>query len=164
MEEKMIEIKIDDETYTERQYKRDLIRLLDSCKKEDDTTRGTTDCDSIICIDCPLHEKACMCNGPSSELKIPWLERVKTVYDWTQKHPVVTNLDKLKELFGLWIEPAIVIGSEDDDEDEDENENPLNFEFLFMKTGDYTILTRLEEKDDTFWNWLNEEYKEPDQK
>jgi hypothetical protein len=33
-----------------------------------------------------------------------------------------------------------------------------------MKTGDYTILTRLEEKDDTFWNWLNEEYKEPDQK
>ena len=96
----MIEIKIDDETYTERQYKRDLIRLLDSCKKEDDTTRGTTDCDSIICIDCPLHEKACMCNGPSSELKIPWLERVKTVYDWTQKYPVVTNRDKMIETFG----------------------------------------------------------------
>lgn len=53
---------------------------------------------------------------------------------------------------------------DDDDEDDDENENPLNFEFLFMKTGDYTILTQLEEKDDTFWDWLNEEYKEPDQK
>jgi hypothetical protein len=96
----MTEFKIDDETYTERQYKKDLIRLLDSCKKEDDTTRGTTDCDSIICIDCPLHEKACMCNGPSSELKIPWLERVKTVYDWAKKHPVFTNKDMLKKTFG----------------------------------------------------------------
>lgn len=153
----MIEIKIDDEIYTERQFKRDLTRFFDTYRDKNSEYMGSSSCNDVVCMDCPLHEDISVCSVSKAES----FDLIKFVYDWAQKHPIVTNLDKLKELFGLWIEPTIVIGSEDEDEDDDENENPFNFEFLFMKTGDYTILTHLEEKDDTFWNWLHEEYKEP---
>lgn len=136
----MIEIKIDDETYTERQYKRDLTRMFDTYRKSDSDYMGSSSCNDVDCKDCPLCDEAF--TAVCAVTKAKSFDLIKFVYDWSQKHPIVTNMDKLKELFGIWIEPTIVIGSEDKDGDK----NPLNFEFLFMKNGDHTVLAQFKEK------------------
>ena len=50
---KMIEIKIDDEIYTEEQYKRDYVRMMDSLRQD---RLGEKNCYGIDCAECPLEK------------------------------------------------------------------------------------------------------------
>lgn len=52
----MIEIKIDDETYTERQFKKDLVRMFNSCRSPRICVNTIHElCANVRCKDCPLN-------------------------------------------------------------------------------------------------------------
>lgn len=50
----MIEIKINDEIYTEEQYKKDYVRMMDSLRQDH---LGEKNCGGVDCDDCPLFKK-----------------------------------------------------------------------------------------------------------
>ena len=50
----MIEIKIDDEIYTEEQYKKDYVRMMDSLRQD---YLGAKTCGGVDCGNCPLLKK-----------------------------------------------------------------------------------------------------------
>ena len=91
----MIEIKIDDEIYTEEQYKKDYVRMMDSLRQD---SLGEKNCVGVNCGVCPLL-KTCRWEGEESPY-YRCLETVKTVHNWAKAHPVFTNKDMLEKTFG----------------------------------------------------------------
>ena len=146
-----VRVLVNGNEYTEDQFRKDLIRMLDAYRDKD-AQMGVPECYGVECNVCPLCKNSCCERRTTNSFKT-----IGIVYEWAIEHQAMTNQKKLEEVFGIWIEPTIVIGSEN----KDEYEKPLNFEFLFMKNGDHTVLARFKEKNNTFWSWLNEEYKEP---
>ena len=94
----MIKIIIDGEEYTEEQYKKDLIRLFDYVRKKDSENRGELNCDDVYCCDCPL-KNVCFYSGwGPTYISYDYID---AVYKWSKKHPIKTNKDKIKEVFGI---------------------------------------------------------------
>ena len=92
----MIEIKIDDEIYTEEQYKKDYVRMMDSLRQD---YLGAKTCGGVDCGNCPLLKKTCGYKGNESSYYRS-LETVKIVHNWAKAHPIITNEDMLKKTFG----------------------------------------------------------------
>lgn len=94
----MIEIKIDDEIYTEKQYKRDLTRFFDTYRNKNSEYMGSSNCNDVVCMDCPLREEpfTSVCSVSKAES----FDLIKFVYNWAKRHPAVTNRDVLKKTFG----------------------------------------------------------------
>lgn len=74
---------------TKEEFQRDLIRMFDSLRNE---CKGEKNCGRINCIDCPLYQK---CNAFYA------FEVQEVVENWAKEHPIVTNADKFKEMFGF---------------------------------------------------------------
>lgn len=89
----MIEIKINDEIYTEEQYKKDYVRMMDSLRQDH---LGEKNCGGVDCDDCPLFKKTC-CNQVEGDLYYRGLETVKIVHKWAKMNPIITNKDMLKK-------------------------------------------------------------------
>lgn len=92
----MIEIKIDDETYTERQYKKDVARMFDSIRKESSEYMGSTNCYGVCCDDCPLWKHFGSCENSKADS----FERIKIVHEWAIEHPIIRNREMLIKTFG----------------------------------------------------------------
>jgi adenine-specific DNA glycosylase len=90
-----IKVTVDEKKYTKEQFKKDLVRMFDICRKSNgnDEDIGEATCRGVNCDACPLSS---VCNAT----KFMSFETIKTVHEWAHEHPVVTNRDKMIETFG----------------------------------------------------------------
>lgn len=146
----MLAIEIDGEFYTEEQYKKDLMRMFDAFR--DETNKGTKDCKSVKCNECPIK---CFCGNAFSDFGEDHFEtfkKIKLVYNWAKEHPIVTNRDKLKEVFGINVINSIVV---------DCGKKESCYAYRFSNIKDKSIvLNPISQYDEAFGDWLDEEYKE----
>ena len=79
---------------TKEEYKRNLIRMFDSIRDE---FKGEESCRGVDCYDnCPFDGKVCGMVG----IKFRVYEAIEVVENWAKEHPIVTNTDKFREVFG----------------------------------------------------------------
>ena len=74
---------------TKEEYQENVIRLWDSLRTEH---KGEKDCAGVGCSDCPLDNEVGICNIYKS---------IEIVENWAKEHPIKTNADKFKEVFGV---------------------------------------------------------------
>lgn len=86
---------------TREEYKRNLLRMFDSLRTE---YKGKRNCDGIECNNCPFNGKVCYA-GERLFRAYDAIEIVETVENWAKEHPIKTNADKFKEVFGLDMAP-----------------------------------------------------------
>lgn len=75
---------------SKKEYKENLIRMFDSLRDEH---KGEENCIGVACGDCPLYKKACG--------SLFAFEAIEFAEKWTKEHPIKTNADKFKEIFGV---------------------------------------------------------------
>ena len=93
----MIKITFDNgEEYTEEQYKKDYVRMMDSLRQD---SFGEKNCQGVDCGNCPLLKETCSYQGRENSY-YRCLETVKIVHNWAKAHPIITNEDMLKKTFG----------------------------------------------------------------
>ena len=78
---------------TREEYKKTYIRMMDSNRI---LCKGARSCAGISCDKCPLSS---VCNETESKA-FQAFETIELVEQWGKEHPVVTNGDKFKEVFG----------------------------------------------------------------
>lgn len=76
---------------TKEEYKENVIRMWDSLRE--DEYKGNEYCEGVVCDDCPLYKKACG--------SLYAYEALEIIENWAKEHPIVTNADKFKEMFGF---------------------------------------------------------------
>jgi hypothetical protein len=92
-----VKVTIDGKEYTEEQFRRDVIRMFDSCRDSDcSECMGSTTCNGVGCDDCPLY--SCSCSSEDS--KAYSFEIIKIVHEWAIEHPIIRNRDMLIKTFG----------------------------------------------------------------
>lgn len=91
-----IKVIINDEEYTKNQFEKDLVRMFDSYRYDDSEHMGENGCKDVVCNNCPLDEKSC-----GAVKKFKSFDTIKIIYEWAKAHPVITNRDKLKEVFNV---------------------------------------------------------------
>ena len=98
----MIKFVIDGEAYSEKEFKRDMARIFDSMRGGGYSNWGSTDCGDIGCTKCPLTDVCEKCNDNDSYgfLFSFSYEMVEAVYHWAAEHPIITNEEKLRAVFG----------------------------------------------------------------
>lgn len=130
------------EVYTEEQFKKDFIRMMDSVRFEDSISMHTTTCSGVICENCYI---ARSCSHKITDIGSTSYKVIEDVYNWSQEHPIVTNRDKLKEVFGF-------------------DKICCNFSKNQLKIVYQGISRIFTCDDDDIWDiseWFEEEYKEP---
>lgn len=142
----MIKITFDNgEVYTEEQFKKDYVRMMDSLR-DDDYPKGSIDCSGVSCYKCPI-KNCCDNDDYNSVFKV-----FKIVHDWAKEHQIVTNRDKLKEVFGINVINSIVVDCE-------KKESFKAYSFSNIKDK-RIVLNPISQYDEAFGDWLDEEYKE----
>ena len=79
---------------TKEEYKENIIRMWDSLRSK---YKGENCCAGIICTDCPFNEKVC---SAGTAIRNAY-EAIDLVENWAKEHPIKTNADKFKEVFGF---------------------------------------------------------------
>lgn len=125
-----VKLTIDEKEYTEWQFKKDITRMFDTYRHDSDHM-GESSCNNVDCRECPLGDNSltAVCAVGKSEA----FDLVKSVYEWAQRNPIITNIDKLKEIFG------------------EEKTKEIISRIMFYANNE------------DFGEWLSEEYKKPDQ-
>lgn len=77
------------------EYEDGVIRMYDSIRSS--MHKGKEDCEGVSCVDCPLNG---VCDDAANAF-----DMIEVVEKWVKKHPIVTNADKFKEVFGLDMAP-----------------------------------------------------------
>ena len=73
-------------------FKKEYIRMMDSIRTTD---LGSFDCKGVYnCNDCPLNSIDCDYARNAFDI-------IEIVEKWSKEHPIVTNADKFKEVFGI---------------------------------------------------------------
>lgn len=78
---------------TKEEYKRNIVRMYDSLRTEH---IGDRSCRGINCEDCPFDGKVCNIGEKNFHAH----EAIEIVEQWAEQHPIVTNADKFREMFG----------------------------------------------------------------
>lgn len=86
----------ENEEYSIGEFKRDMKRMLDSIRKEGTSATWWNICEGAKCFVCPLD---IICENNSNFLRS--FEAIEIVHKWAKEHPIITNRDKLKEVFGF---------------------------------------------------------------
>lgn len=79
---------------SKEEYKENLTRMFDNLR---DSNKGAKNCGGVDCHDCPLFNKICNCDSPIYYAH----EAADVVEEWAKQHPIETNADKFRELFGV---------------------------------------------------------------
>lgn len=83
---------------TKEEYKKNLIRMFDSLRTKN---KGEENCDGISCSNCPFNRKVCN-TGKLIFYSFKAIEKaIEIVENWAKEHPIVTNADKFREVFGF---------------------------------------------------------------
>ncbi len=77
------------------QYQRDFVRMLDSMR---DTCKGAISC---IGIDADKCEKCLLADMCDNEILYNAEKIIEIVTNWAKEHPIVTNEQKYKEVWGV---------------------------------------------------------------
>lgn len=80
--------------YSEEKFRKDLTRMFDTYRGKDDSDMGNMNCNGVCCDDCPLYKVSCNMKTTNS------FKTIGIVYEWSLKHSVTTNADKLIVVFG----------------------------------------------------------------
>ena len=88
---------------TKEEYKRNLLRMFDSLRTD---CKGEEICAGISCSDCPFNRKVCN----AGKLIFYSIEAIEIVEQWEKEHPVKTDAEKFKEVFGF--EPNVFTDNE----------------------------------------------------
>ena len=145
------EIKVNGNIYTNAQYQKDLVRYFDAIRDKDH--QGDKKCAGVKCNECIFlankklkKDDACTGIGPVFSM-----ENVIRIYEWAKAHPVITNRDKLKEVFNVELtkEYELFLSYMRP------TPNPYGDPFYYF--GEEWINKSIEE-------WLDEEWKDPKQK
>ncbi len=75
-------------------YKKEIVRMWDSLREN---YQGENNCDGVSCHKCPLNVPCGDANGTQSYNAFDVIEIVE---QWSKEHPIITNADKFKEVFG----------------------------------------------------------------
>ena len=78
------------------EYEKTYIRMMDSVRKEGSVYKGKGRCADVSCGDCPL-ERLCRNN---TALIFSAFAFIDAIEKWGKEHPIITNADKFKEVFG----------------------------------------------------------------
>ena len=89
-----IKVIIDGYEYSEEEFRKDLIRMLD-VYRDKDAQMGVPECYGVECYVCPLYKASCCKRRTTNSFKT-----IGLVYEWAIDHPVMTNEKKLEEVFG----------------------------------------------------------------
>lgn len=92
----MIEFNINGETYTEKEFQRDLKRYFDTLNEDLSPCKFYEDCKRCMFSKYELCGKSYVNSKPIKNS----FEIIEKVYNWAQEHPVITNKDMLKKTFG----------------------------------------------------------------
>lgn len=84
---------------TTEEYRENLIRMWDSVRNE---SKGEETCRDVNCRDCHFDE---ICNAVYGGAIFNACKTIEIVEQWAEQHPIVTNADKFKEVFGLDMAP-----------------------------------------------------------
>lgn len=87
---------------TKEEYQRDLIRMFDSIRSD---FKGENGCSGVDCNDCPMHKIVC------GRGQIRPFEAIEIVENWAKQHPIKTNADKFKEVFGFEPTPIYCVNN-----------------------------------------------------
>ena len=68
--------------------------MFDTYRGKDDSDMGNMNCNGVCCDDCPLYKVSCNMKTTNS------FKTIGIVYEWSLKHSVTTNADKLIVVFG----------------------------------------------------------------
>lgn len=79
---------------TKEEYEKTAIRMMDSVRKVKEYI-GEFNCKGVECEDCPIGDS---CRDSRMEVAYSILE---TVEKWGKEHPIPTNADKYREVFGV---------------------------------------------------------------
>lgn len=89
---------------TKEEYKENLIRMWDSLR---DRYKGENCCAGVTCTDCPCHNGICNNGSIMSNA----YEAIDLVENWAKEHPIKTNADKFKEVFGFEPTPIYCVNN-----------------------------------------------------
>lgn len=89
---------------TTEEYRENLIRMWDSVRNE---SKGEETCRDVNCRDCHFDE---ICNAVYGGAIINACKTIEIVEQWAEQHPIVTNAEKFKEVFGF--EPNVFADNE----------------------------------------------------
>lgn len=84
---------------SKEEYKKELVRMWDSLRE---VSKGRMSCGGVECEVCPF-DKLTASDCPTNVL-IHAMEVIEIVEQWSKEHPIVTNRDKFKEVFGINID------------------------------------------------------------
>lgn len=79
---------------SKEEYQKNLRRMFDSLRTEH---KGEDNCAGVKCAECPFKEVSCSLGASNFYL----FETMEIVENWSKEHPVMTNADKFRELFGV---------------------------------------------------------------
>ena len=79
---------------TEEEFQRNLIKMWDSIRS---THKGEETCDGVCCANCPLNKEVCRVD---TNTVLHSYKAIEIVENWAKEHPIVTNADKFREVFG----------------------------------------------------------------
>lgn len=80
---------------TNKEYQQQLVRMWDSIRSD---CKGTSGCSSVDCNFCPFNGK--VCNLATNTIFNAY-KSIEIVENWAKQHPIVTNADKFREVFGF---------------------------------------------------------------
>lgn len=89
---------------TKEEFQRDLIRMFDSLRNE---CKGEKNCEGINCRDCPFDRKVCNADIETFHAH----EAIEIVENWAEQHPIATNADKFREVFGFEPTPIYCVNN-----------------------------------------------------
>lgn len=79
---------------TKEEYKKQLVRIFDSVRTEH---KGEESCAGIRCENCPFNKNVCKLEN----VIFNSFEAVEFVENWAKDHPIKTNAEKFREVFGF---------------------------------------------------------------
>ena len=82
---------------TREEYEKTYVRMMDSLRG--DIHKGDRGCNGVDCKNCPLGP-ICDTYETSNSSTFKAAQYIEIVEKWGKEHPIVTNADKFKEVFG----------------------------------------------------------------
>lgn len=79
---------------TNEEYQKNLVRMYDSLRTE---RKGDKNCMGVSCNNCPFNGKVCN----AGERLFRAYDAIEIVEQWAEQHPIVTNAEKFREVFGM---------------------------------------------------------------
>ena len=83
---------------SKEEFQKELVRMWDSIRDDNSLYKGYDNCKGVDCKECPVYSHC-----KSIKAVYDAFEMIETVEKWGKEHPIITNRDKFREIFGFEI-------------------------------------------------------------